>query len=444
MPLLFRRILFIIFVVLFIVSAAVLLFYANGYRYHTGKRTIEKTGKLVVETEPRGARVLLNSRDVTSSRTPLTISSILSGEYEVTIEKEGFFSLTRRVSIAPGMSVVINDVMLIARQESRQILPLGTLGVTVQRGDMLYLSDGKRVRVVDMRFERERIIVEKARPITDLLVSGSGNLFVIFMDKRWEIRDHTNTLFTSEDTKLSVLRFRFAHESDAIYAQTDTGIVRFDNEKKAFIPLLEAQDTRSFFVIGNAVYRIDADGVLEEYRLSDGQNIRTLKDGPRFSTILDSSNGTLVVADEGGRSMYLFDREADTPTFQQVSDVEEVIFVERDRFFSRNTFEVWAHIFTPERYTRTLITRQSTPLSLIVPFTTRPFVLIASKEGEVRLRSLVGTDQQSSTVGMFDEISALALNQKETTLFILGKQNNKPGVYALTLIEEEQVFPLVK
>ena len=87
MPLLFRRILFSIFVLLFAVSAAALLFYANGYRYHTGKRIVEKTGKLIVETEPRGARVLFNGREVALSRTPLTLSSILSGEYEVTIEK---------------------------------------------------------------------------------------------------------------------------------------------------------------------------------------------------------------------------------------------------------------------------------------------------------------------------------------------------------------------
>ncbi|MEK7123083.1 MAG: hypothetical protein AAB855_04495, partial [Patescibacteria group bacterium] len=208
--------------------------------------------------------------------------------------------------------------------------------------------------------------------------------------------------------------------------------------------LLEARATRSFFVTGNTVYRIDADGTLEEYRLSDGRNIRILKDSPRLSAILDSSNGTLVMTDEDGRGIYLFDREASAPIFQQVSDVEEVMFVDRDRFFSRNAFEVWGHILTPERYARTLITRQSAPLSLIVPFMTRPFLLTASEEGEIRLRSLVGADQQTFTVGAFDEVFSLALNQKETTLFVVGKQNKEPGVFALSLIEEEQVFPLVK
>src|SRR3989338_8029730 len=120
-----RRILFSLFVLLFVFSAVILLFYASGYRYHAGKKIIEKTGKLIVETQPGGARVSLSGAPQQSSlQTPAGISSLLSGEYELLIEKDGYFSVSKRISITPGVSTVINNIVLIKKNVPRLIIPL--------------------------------------------------------------------------------------------------------------------------------------------------------------------------------------------------------------------------------------------------------------------------------------------------------------------------------
>lgn len=444
MPIALRRILFICFVLLFISSAVVLLFYASGYRYHAGKRVIEKTGKLIIETEPRGARVLLNGRAVSSSLTPFALSYVLSGEYELTVEKEGFFPVTRRIAIAPGRSAVESDIVLIRKGAPTRILPLGTLGAAEMRDDTLFVHDMHTVHAIDLRFESARSVATSSEPITNLLVSESGSLFVVQTNSGWTIRDRNSALLRNDQVDFKVSQFRFAHTSDDLYVHVAAGILRFDKEKKIFISVLAFPNARSFFVAENSLYLVNGDRTVDEYRLSDGEKVRAIADQSLFDTIRDSSNGTMVLAGRRGQGIYLFDRHAKTPTIQHVSDVDSVRFVGNERFFSHNDFELWEHVFTPDRYTRTLITRQSTPLSRVVPFTTRPFVLIVSKNGEVRLRSLSGREQQELVLGRFNKVGDVVLNKKETIAYAVGSLNNEEGVYALPLIEEEELFPLVK
>lgn len=444
MPLVFRRILFVCFVLLFIVSAVVLLFYASGYRYHAGKRIIEKTGKLIVETEPRGARILLNGRAEPSSLTPFTRSYILSGEYELTVEKEGFFTVTRRITIAPGRSAVESGIVLIRKAAPTRILPLDALGATEMRGDTLFVHDTHTVYAIDLRFERARSVATSSEPIASIVVSESGSLFVVQTHSGWTIRDSSSALLRSDQIDYEVSQFRFAYESDDLYAQSADGIVRFDKEHKSFVPVLALPHTRSFFIVENELYLVNGDRTVDEYGLGDGKKMRAIADQPLFDVIVGSSNGAMVLADHRAQGIYLFDRHAKTPTFQHVSDADAIRFVGKERFFSHNDFELWEHIFGPDRYTRTLITRQSTPLTRVVPFMTHPFVLIVSENREVRLRFLAWRDHQELLLGRFDSLSDVVLNQKETTAYVVGSLNNEQGVYALPLIEEEALFPLVK
>ena len=41
-------------------------------------------------------------------------------------------------------------------------------------------------------------------------------------------------------------------------------------------------------------------------------------------------------------------------------------------------------------------------------------------------------------------MSEVFLGQKETTLIVVGSREGKSGVYSLPLIEQEELFPLVK
>ncbi len=449
MPRALRRIIFLFFVLLFIGSATTLLFYASGYRYHAGKRVIEKTGKLVVETQPRGARVILAGAAVKALQTPANISYLLSGEYELTIEKDGYFPVSRRISIAPGVSTVINDVVLIKKDMPRLLVPIdGMKEALTTNADSVVMHDGKRVFAFDIYPERLRERFTASDLIKTLRSSESGAFIAIKTERGWSIRNQGEEIF-SENEHPSLMDVRFARGSDDAYARTAQGIERFDSVKHAFIPLVKRKGIVSFFVAGTSLFLLEeipapAKGsVLEEIGLPDGTLTRTISDLPAVTDIVESSSGTLILQGSA-QSVYLFDTRAQHVAFQLVSDARSVIFTNQERFFSFNDFEIWEHQFSKERYSRSLVTRQSSHIVTIVPFKTRPLMVTVAQSGEIHLMRLGARENAELLVGTFDSVVGIVLNKKEDTLFIVGSANGKQGIYALTLIEEEQVFPLVK
>ena len=55
-----RRMVFGCFCIVFIVTSGIVILYAHGYRYHIQKKSIEKTGELVIESIPPGGDIVLN------------------------------------------------------------------------------------------------------------------------------------------------------------------------------------------------------------------------------------------------------------------------------------------------------------------------------------------------------------------------------------------------
>lgn len=439
----FRRILFFSFVLVFAFSAAVLLFFASGYRYHVAKRVIEKTGAFIVETQPRGARVIFNDGVTSGARTPLTVSSLLSGTYLVTIEKEGFFPVTRRISIMAGRSVVANDIVLIKKGEPRLLAPLEGVRWAVLRASRTFVYDARGLHTFDLAAKRLVPVLDLSNSAARVQVSPGGTLLVVKTPDGWSVRDQSAVLISSSPASMVFEDMRFAQDADALYARAADGIYRFEKEKRAFVPIVKKKGIRSFDVSGDILTVVQSDNRMQEIRASNGAGMREIADVPLFEDILVSAHGILVLKGEG-RSAYLFDRTARTVSFQHMSDVTSIRFLDRERFFSFNDFEVWEHVFSPVRYARTLVTRQSMPIADILPFANRRFIVIVSQRGEVRLRNLGDEDGQEVLLAEFDFVSGIFIDKKETTLTVVGSYRGQDGIYALTVTEEDAVFPLVK
>lgn len=438
-----RHILFVLFVVLFFVSAGVLLFTASGYRYHTAKGVVEKTGTLTVETEPRGARVLLNGPAASTATTPLTLSSILSGEYQLTVEKDGFFPFSRRITITPGVSTLVNDVVLVRQNVPRFVAPLSDPRSGSMHGDMLVIVATHDIISYDTHTERITSLFHSQGMISDARISASGALMIVETASGWSIRDMKEELLSQKQNGKKVSHLQFAEGSDDIYARAGDGIYRFTKDQHRFTRVLAYPAIASYAVVGDALFATREGEGLTEFRLSDGQKVRRVDDLPFLKNILQSKNGIIVIRGTG-QSLYLMDRTAGPAAFQQVTNASGLAFVSQDRFFSYNEFEVWEHHLTADRYTRNLVTRQSNPLQGVVPFTTRPFVVIISRNGSVVLRFLEQGAASEVSLASFDSVVSAFLDEKEKTLVILGSLEGVTGLYILPLIEEDPVFPLVK
>ena len=106
-----RRIIAAVFIISFAISAPLLLLYASGYRYSLKKAKLEKTGALVIKSEPSGAKIFLNEEEM-PDQSPARIGNILPDDYLITVEKENYYSWTKTLAIKTQETTFAENIIL--------------------------------------------------------------------------------------------------------------------------------------------------------------------------------------------------------------------------------------------------------------------------------------------------------------------------------------------
>ena len=96
----------------FIIVASFLIFKASGFAYNFKTGKIQKTGLLYIETYPRSADIFLE-KEYKGNRTPLRVSYLLPGKFNLEIKKDGYKTISKTITINEGLATKINDAILI-------------------------------------------------------------------------------------------------------------------------------------------------------------------------------------------------------------------------------------------------------------------------------------------------------------------------------------------
>ena len=88
-------------------------FYSLGYKFDINSKKFQKTGAISIQTQPKEVNVFLNDKKVADS-TPYVARGLLPGKYNLSMEKEGFYSYKIPVEIKP-YSVSDIDVSLVPK-----------------------------------------------------------------------------------------------------------------------------------------------------------------------------------------------------------------------------------------------------------------------------------------------------------------------------------------
>lgn len=447
-----RRIIFICFVLFFFVTAAVLLIYANGYRYNIGKKGIEKTGQLLVESEPKGAQISLDGAPALRQwspevlTTPTTVPYLFAGEYRLGVSRQGFHDWNGMVTVYSGRTTIKNDIFLLRNASPILVSANDHIRSAQAVSDGVVFDDGRVIYFFNTRTQDVSTLYASPTPILDLKVAPSGVRFVVKNTDGWRIVEQGRVSATIKETKKQSVEFRWAKSADMLTMRDDRGIAVFNQDTKTFDVRVIQPHIVDFFIDNEmVVLRDDEQSPITFFDIKSGERLRDLSFTPRVTNIWGGEGGYLVLKNASG-SFYLFDRKAERPVFQYVSDAHDIVFSGMNHFFTYNDFEIWSHNFSNDAYTRSLITRQSERMSHVLPLSTFPALITVSNNTDIRVRDLHARDESSAEtlLASFDSVSEVFLGQKETTLIVVGSREEKSGVYSLPLIEQEELFPLVK
>ena len=163
----YRRIIFIIFLLLFIASIPLVLIYTAGYRYNIKKGGLEKTGAIIVNLKTKNAILYLNERAYQVKET-LRIKNLLPDDYNVRISKSGYYDWQKKLTVESELTTFIRDLRLLKKGPPVKFfdLPTGIFYPSEDRNRLAYAHYDKAAAAY--RFSVLNIDDRKTREITKL------------------------------------------------------------------------------------------------------------------------------------------------------------------------------------------------------------------------------------------------------------------------------------
>ncbi|HCJ52378.1 MAG: hypothetical protein A2898_02985 [Candidatus Kerfeldbacteria bacterium RIFCSPLOWO2_01_FULL_48_11] len=106
-----RRLYLIATVLVFLITAPLLVSYSRGWRYDMDQHRIIQTGSFTVTSIPNSVDVRLNGSLINT--TPIRSQRFTPGTYVLSLSKDGWISREQTITIQAGQATVVEDVVLI-------------------------------------------------------------------------------------------------------------------------------------------------------------------------------------------------------------------------------------------------------------------------------------------------------------------------------------------
>ncbi|MBI4135509.1 PEGA domain-containing protein [Candidatus Uhrbacteria bacterium] len=111
MSLIYRRIVFYLLFIAFIISAPLITAYTAGYRYSFTQKRIVKIGALSIDSFPRGVAIIINGEPITNT-TPTLLTNLIPGRYTITLKNEGYYEWTKTLNVESERTTFAHDIPL--------------------------------------------------------------------------------------------------------------------------------------------------------------------------------------------------------------------------------------------------------------------------------------------------------------------------------------------
>lgn len=260
----YRRIYAFSLILVFIIIAPLLVLYASGFRYDFSEKKIIKTGVLSVESDPRGAIITLNG-EKTNNKTPIVIKNLFPGEYNVKIEKDGYYQWEKTLTVFANQSTTTSRVGLI-KSSAATLVTENKVSNTVfspNNSYLAYLTGGANSEtemVVKQQNTLRTVLEVKNITVDNQLVFSNNENFVLIQDA-----DNNNLRIISvsgrydvllkDITNFPVYKIFESGSLSTVYAITENGLNKINLEKNS-IELITTGSIQDAILFEGYIYYI--------------------------------------------------------------------------------------------------------------------------------------------------------------------------------------------
>jgi len=177
-----RRVIYLTFIALFVITAPLLVLYSAGYRYNTRRGLIQKIGSLSVKPFPTTAEVRLDDTLVNGSRSDSTarIQNLVPGEYKVTVALLGYYPWEKKLIVDSNTNTFVDHVVLFRNNQPALLQAGATQVVPAPDHNTLAVFNDKTLSLITATTGVVTATVPLTQTLSQLTWSSDANAFVAY------------------------------------------------------------------------------------------------------------------------------------------------------------------------------------------------------------------------------------------------------------------------
>lgn len=179
----FRRVLFLVFLTIFLVGAPLVVLYTAGYQLNFTTWRVQQTGVIAISTFPKGATVSIDGVS-TENKTPYVIQHLSPGSYTIALDRDGYQPWEERIDVQSGETTYVTAT-LFANARPGLLNPITAIAAVGERDgryvDLLVTNtDGTQsITRFDTVTEITRTLTTLSEEFSTMTVSADDSLLIL-------------------------------------------------------------------------------------------------------------------------------------------------------------------------------------------------------------------------------------------------------------------------
>jgi len=452
MTLRFRRFLYIFFILLFLILTPLVWLYAAGYKIKNGWQ-IQKTGMLVLETEPKGAKIFINNEpkqqilkkifleENSYITTPAKIKSLLPGKYNIKLEKKNYWPWEKKIEIESGKTTYFENIKLF-KNDLPQILAEGQFIESYLSPNKKYVALIKNEQINFLNIEDKKLenylinksIFNENFPQAENPWS-SDNKKIIIKNLVFDVENFQKPVAINTSDNNEINNLKWAEDSKKIYYSNQEGINYFDTDSEKIKNIIESNSIYDYLIKNNLIYsleKINQSTVVNIYRIDQNSTVGKINLPPYSYKFINPNHKYINLYDEEYKILYLVDPFSNLkPLVDIINDVNETYWINDDTLLYNNSFEIW--MLNLSAGDKKLVIRISSEIKDIIWYPAGRYIIYTTEKNINILE--IANDNKCCTTKIIEaeSIENISLDKEGETLYFNAKINNQLGFYKLAI-----------
>ncbi len=445
-----RRILYIVFILAFLLITPLLIFYSLGYNFQSGFK-LQKSGILVIETEPKGAKINIEGENVQKFwgkilnkdkyfvRTPAKIKNLNPGDYNIQVKLKGYWPWTKKLTIYSGQTTFAEDIYLFKNDKPILIkkIPKGISDFSPNKKYFININQ-KQATLINLDNQNlETFVFDNSTSTSDLTktISWSNNekkimtnLDIFFLDD-WSSPIHVKSILGEEFSNFKWGDF----DNDTVLYIYDKKLFSFNLSTKNNREILDAKNIISFLPKNDNIYLIkqtDNKSQLQIWNQTSKINRLWLELPFSNYNFININHGLINLFDYNYNILYLIDPDSNLKPLKQILyNCKKMQWVTNTKLLYTTGYEIW--LFDLNSLEKKLLTRISEQINNIEWHPSNNYIIFSTKKN-INILELDNREKHSITkIAEFNNIEQMSLDKKGETVFFTTNDKGERKLYKI-------------